>query len=160
MPHFHLRALALGSALLLAPAGNAPAAPKAASPVTISNIDVQVYDRQKGAVVALDAMSDPYGMNADAFIVVKLEGKYEGDKPLKLTVTASAPKESSEATGDRPAWKKAQSRDLHALAEEGATQVPFLVPYECASKVKVTVTLTGPGIKASKSLDTSFPCAE
>lgn len=71
-----------------------------------------------------------------------------------------APKESSEAAGDRPAWKVTQTRELAVLAENGVTQVPFILPYHCASKVKVTATLTGSGLKASKTLDTSFPCAE
>jgi hypothetical protein len=60
---FRWSALALGCTLLLAPAGDAPAAPKAVSPVTITNIDVQVQDRMKGAVVPMSEMSDPYGMN-------------------------------------------------------------------------------------------------
>ncbi|MFP2961823.1 hypothetical protein ACLEPN_29510 [Myxococcus sp. 1LA] len=149
-------------ALLLAgPVCSVSAAPKAAAPaVTISGIEAQVYDRQQGAVVATDAASDPYGMNVDAFIVVKLQGTYEGDAPLKLKLLVSAPKESSEATGDRPAWKVTQTRELAVLAENGVTQVPFILPYACASKVKVTATLTGGGLKATKTLDTSFPCAE
>ncbi|AKQ63745.1 hypothetical protein A176_000657 [Myxococcus hansupus] len=157
-----LRPLALGFALLLAPATQSvSAAPKAAAPaVTISAIEAQVYDRQQGAIVATDAASDPYGMNVDAFIVVKLQGTYEGNAPLKLKLLVSAPKESSEAAGNRPAWKVTQTRDLAALSENGVTQVPFIVPYQCASKVKVTVTLTGGGLKGSKTLDTSFPCAE
>ncbi|WP_228560118.1 MULTISPECIES: hypothetical protein [Myxococcus] len=53
-----------------------------------------------------------------------------------------------------------QTRELAVLAENGVTQVPFILPYHCASKVKVTATLTGSGLKASKTLDTSFPCAE
>ncbi len=159
---FHLRSLSMGLVLFLAgPAGSVSAAPKAAAPnVTISDIQAQVYDRQQGAVVALDAASDPYGMNVDAFIVVKVQGPHEGDAPLKLKLLVSAPKESSEATGDRPAWKVTQTRDLAVLTENGVTQVPFILPYHCASKVKVTATLTGGGLKASKTLDTSFPCAE
>ncbi len=105
-----------------------------------------------------DAASAPYGMNVDAFIVVKLQGTYEGDAPLKLV--ASAPKESSEAAGDWPAWKVTQTRERAVPSENGVTQVPFLSPYKCASKVEVTVTLTGGGLKGSKTLDTSFPCAE
>ncbi|NOJ79690.1 hypothetical protein [Myxococcus xanthus] len=157
-----LRSLSLSLALLLAgPAGSVSAAPKATAPkVTISDIQAQVYDRQQGAIVATDAASDPYGMNVDAFIVVKLQGTYEGDAPLKLTLLVSAPKESSEAAGDRPAWKATQMRELVALAENGVTQVPFILPYHCASKVKVTAILTGSGLKASKTLNTSFPCAE
>ncbi|MCY1018322.1 hypothetical protein [Pyxidicoccus sp. MSG2] len=157
----HLRALALGCSLLLAPAaGSAPAASKPAAPgVSIASIEAQVYDRQQGAVVAMDAASDPYGMNVDAFIVVKLQGTYDGSAPLKLKLQATAPKESSEA-GESPGFKVTQTRELHALAEKGVTQVPFLIPYVCASKVKLTVTLTGTGIKSSKTLDTSFPCAE
>ncbi|WP_236673204.1 hypothetical protein [Comamonas sp. JC664] len=97
-------------------------------------------------------------MNVDAFIVVKRQGTYEGGAPLKLV--ASAPKESSEAAGDRPAWKVTQTRELAVLSENGVTQVPFLIPYKRASRVKVTVTLTGGGLEGSKTLDTSFPCAE
>ncbi len=154
---FHLRPLSMGLVLFLAgPAGSVSAAPK----VTISDIQAQVYDRQQGAVVAMDAASDPYGMNVDAFIVVKIQGTHEGDAPLKLKLLVSAPKESSEAAGDRPAWKVTQTRDLAVLTENGVTQVPFILPYHCASTVKVTATLTGGGLKASKTLDTSFPCAE
>lgn len=40
------------------------------------------------------------------------------------------------------------------------TMRSLLLNYTCASKVKVTATLTGPGIKGTKTLDTSFPCAE
>lgn len=154
----HLRNLVLSGALL---AAFATAAQKPAAPgVSLTRVEFQVYDRQKGAVVAMDAASDPYGMNVDAFIVVTVQGTYDGDAPLKLKLQASAPKESSEATGDRPAWKVMQTRELHALAEGGVTQVPFLLPYRCAAEVKVTVTLTGPGIKGSKTLKTPFPCAE
>ncbi|MFP2925799.1 hypothetical protein ACLESO_11390 [Pyxidicoccus sp. 3LG] len=155
-PRTHLRPLLLGWTLLLAPtAGSAPA-PKG---ISITSIDAQVYDRQKGAIVAMGEASDPYGMNGDAFIVVKLQGTHDGDAPLKLKLVASAPKESSEA-GDSPGFKVTQTRDLHALAENGVTQVPFLIPYSCASKVTLTATLTGPGVKGSKTLSTSFPCAE
>jgi hypothetical protein len=151
-----LRPLLLSGILLLgSSAGSAPAAGK---PV-LASVEAQIYDRQKGAVVAMDDASDPYGMNVDAFILVKVQGTYDGEAPLKLKLVASAPKESSEA-GDRAAWKVTQTRTLHALAENGTTQVPFLLPYACASQVKVTVTLTGPGIKGSKTLDTAFPCAE
>lgn len=152
-----LRPLVLSGILLLA--SSAGSAPPAGKPV-LASVEAQVYDRQKGAVVAMDEASDPYGMNVDAFIVVKVQGTYAGDAPLKLKLVASAPKESSEATGEMPGWKVSQTRTLHALAENGTTQVPFLLPYTCASQVKVTVTLTGPGIKGSKTLDTAFPCAE
>ncbi|MDC0710229.1 hypothetical protein POL68_17260 [Stigmatella sp. ncwal1] len=152
-----LRPLVLGGMLLQSlAAGGAPAAPKP----SLVSVEARVYDRQKGAIVSVEEASDPYGMNVDAFIVVKVQGTHEGDAPLKLKLVVSAPKESSEASGDRPAWKVTQTRTLHALSEEGTTQVPFLLPYACASKVQVTVTLTGPGVKGSKTLDTSFPCAE
>ena len=144
-----------GVLLLAAPAGSAPAANKP----TLASVEARVYDRQQGAIVTIEESSDAYGMNSDAVIVVKLQGSHEG-KPLTLKLVASAPKESSEATGDLPGWKVTQTRTLWALSENGTTQVPFLLPYTCASAVKVTVTLTGPGIKGSKTLDTSFPCAE
>jgi hypothetical protein len=150
-----VRPFLLGTLLLLtSTAGSAPAG------VSISSIEAQVYDRQKGAIVATDAASDPYGMNVDAFVTVKLQGTHDGEAPLKLKLVVSAPKESSEATGDRPAWKVTQTRELHALAENGVTTVPFLINYTCASSVTVTATLTGPGVKGSKTLKTSFPCAE
>lgn len=128
--------------------------------VSISEIEVRVFDRQKNALVALQESSDPYGMNVDAVLVVKVQGTWEGEAPLVLKLTASAPKESSEATGELPGWKVTQSRKLVVLSEDGVTHVPFLLPFTCASKVKVTAHLTGPGVKASKTLDTAFPCAE
>lgn len=72
---------------------------------------------------------------------------------------ASAQKEESEA-GGRGAWKTAQTRELPVLAEGGATVVPFLLTYRCASTVKVVATLTGPGVQETRTLDTAFPCAE
>ena len=150
------RPLLLGGVLLLAsPAGSAPAANKP----TLVSVEARVYDRQQGAIVTMEESSDAYGMNSDAFILVKLQGTYEGEKPLTLKLVASAPKESSEA-GDRSGWKLTQTRTLEMLSENGTTQVPFLLPFVCAASVKVTVTLSGPGIKGSKTLDTSFPCAE
>ncbi|ADO74651.1 hypothetical protein [Stigmatella aurantiaca] len=59
--------------------------------------------------------------------------------------------------GGGPAVRKPSLVSVEArVSEEGTTQVPFLLPYACASQVKVT----GPGVKGSKTLDTSFPCAE
>jgi hypothetical protein len=72
----------------------------------------------------------------------------------------SVSRQSSEATGEVPPWKVTQSRKLAVLSENGVTYVPFLVPFNCASQVKVTASLTGPGVKATKTLKTAFPCAE
>ncbi len=151
-----MRASPLLLLLLAAPAVGEPTASKP----TLDSVEARVFDRQKGAIVTMEESSDAYGMNSDAVILVKLRGTYQSEKPLTLKLVVSAPKESSEATGDSPGWKVTQTKTLEVLSEDGHTQVPFLVPYRCASAVKVTVTLTGPGVKGSKTLDTSFPCAE
>ncbi|MCP3102662.1 hypothetical protein LZ198_27680 [Myxococcus sp. K15C18031901] len=127
--------------------------------VTLGGVVMRVFDRKKGDIVTPDEASDPYGMNVDALLLVRVQGTYEGDKPLKLTLTASAAKEETEA-GSRRAWKVTQTRELYALPEGGVAQVPFVLPYQCAGTVKVVATLTGPGIKDTRKLDTAFPCAE
>ena len=145
--------------LLLLLAAPSVAGPTPSKPI-LASIEALVFDRQKGAIVKMEESSDDYGMNSDAVILVKLQGTYQGEKPVTLKLVVSAPKESSEATGDSPGWKVTQTKDLEVLSENGTTQVPFLVPYRCASTVKVTVTMTGPWFKGSKTLVTSFPCAE
>ncbi|GEN13056.1 hypothetical protein SAMN05443572_11667 [Myxococcus fulvus] len=150
-----LRSLLLGGVLLVSSTAGSASAPA----VSLEGIELRVFDRAKGALVAVDEASDPYGMNVDAVLLVKVKGTYEGDKPLKLKLSASAPKEESEA-GERGAWKTAQTRELHVLAEGGVTVVPFLLTYRCASTVKVVATLTGPGVQGTRKLDTAFPCAE
>ncbi|NTX37371.1 hypothetical protein HUA78_23235 [Myxococcus sp. CA033] len=150
-----LRSLLVGGVLLLSSTAGSASAPS----VSLGGVELRVFDRQKGSIVTVEEASDPYGMNVDALLLVKVQGKYEGDKPLKLKLVVSAPKEESEA-GERRAWKVTQTRELHVLAEGGVTVVPFLMPYECSSTVKVVATLSGPGINGSKKLDTAFPCAE
>ncbi|MCP3062679.1 hypothetical protein LXT21_28230 [Myxococcus sp. K38C18041901] len=150
-----LRSWLLGGALLMSSTAGSAGAPA----VAIEGVELRVFDRAKGAIVAVDEASDPYGMNVDAVLLVKVKGTYEGDKPLRLKLTASAPKEESEA-GSRRAWKTAQTRELHVLAEGGVTVVPFLMTYQCAATVKVVATLTGPGVQGTRTLDTAFPCAE
>ncbi|MCP3169350.1 hypothetical protein HUW62_31025 [Myxococcus sp. AM011] len=150
-----LRSLLVSGVLLLSSTAGSASAPS----VSLGGVVLRVFDRQKASIVTTDEAADPYGMNVDALLLVKVQGTYEGDKPLKLKLVVSAPKEESEA-GSRRAWKVTQTRELHALAEKGETTVPFLLPYECSSSVKVVVTLTGPGINGSKTLDTAFPCAE
>lgn len=161
------RPLVLGALLMLGAGvpGGSLAAPKvgsaaAAKAPAITGIELKVYDRQKNAVVPVEEASDPYGMNVDAVLVVRIEGTYSGDASLALKLIATAPREFSEATGELSGWKVVQARKLPVLSENGVTFVPFLIPYECASKVKVTTTLTGPGVKSSKTLDTAFACAE
>lgn len=150
-----LRSLVLGGVLMLTSTAGGASAPK----VSLGDIELRVFDRQKAAIVTVEEASDPYGMNVDAVLLVKVQGTYDGDKPMKLTVVVSAPKEESEA-GERRAWKVTQTRSLSSLAEGGVTVVPFLLPFECSGTVKVVATLSGPGIKGSKKLDTAFPCAE
>ncbi|AGC49159.1 hypothetical protein MYSTI_07887 [Myxococcus stipitatus DSM 14675] len=150
-----LRGWLLGGVLLLSTA----AASASKSSVSLGDIELRVFDQTKAALVKREEAEDPYGMFVDAVFLVQVKGEFDGDKPLKLKVVVSAPKEESEA-GERRAWKVTQTRELHALPESGVLQVPFLMPYECASTVKVVATLTGPGIQARKKLDTAFPCAE
>ena len=159
----HLLALGWLWMTAAAPAWAQPAPAAGASKkqgVSLAEIEVRVFDRQKNAVVPLEEASDPYGMNVDAVLVVKVQGTWENDSPLVLKLTASAPKQSSEATGELPPWKVTQSRKLAVLSENGVTYVPFLLPFQCASQVKVAVSLTGPGVKGTKTLETAFPCAE
>ncbi|WP_426755107.1 hypothetical protein [Myxococcus sp. Y35] len=150
-----LRGWLLGGVLLLSTA----AASAGKSSVALGEIELRAFDRVEGAIAKLEEVEDPFGMFVDAVFLVQVKGNFEGNKPMKLTVVVSAPKEESEA-GARRAWKVTQTRELHALPQSGVIQVPFLMPYECASSVKVVATLTGPGVKDSKKLDTAFPCAE
>jgi parallel beta-helix repeat protein len=158
--------LALGWLLLICTSVPAQAQPTpgAGAPkkqgVSIMEIEARVFDRQKNAMVPLQESSDPYGMNVDAIFVVKVQGTWDAEAPLVLKLVASAPKEFSEAAGESPPWKVTQSRQLFALSENGVTYVPFLLPYHCSSQVTVTATLTGPGVKGSKTFKTSFICAE
>ncbi|MCE9671796.1 hypothetical protein LY474_28710 [Myxococcus stipitatus] len=149
------RLLVLAITLLLAATTVSAAEPA----VSLGGIVMRVFDRKKADIVTTEEASDPYGMNVDALLLVKVQGTYDGDKPLKLTLTASAPKEETEA-GSRRAWKVTQTRELYTLPEGGVAQVPFLLPYQCSGTVKVVATLTGPGIKETRKLDTAFPCAE
>ncbi len=153
--------LALGLLAMGAPSRAAEPTAEAKKPgVSVTGIELKLFDRQKNALVSPDASSDPYGMNVDAVLIVHVQGTWEKDAPLLLKLEARAPKESSEATGERPGWKVAQSRKLTVLSESGSTSVPFLLPFQCASQVQVTATLTGPGVKGGKTLATSFACAE
>jgi hypothetical protein len=135
-------------------------APTAAKKPTVTGIEVKVFDRQKNTLVALGEASDPYGGNTDAFLVVQVQGAWEQDAALVLKLDVVAPKQESEAEGVVPGWKVAQTRKLTVLAEGGTTSVPFLIPFQCATGIKVTATLTGPGVKSSKKVSTDFACAE
>ena len=117
--------LALGGLLVIVVATPVWAQPAPAADgsktqdISIAEIEVRVFDRQKNAVVPLQESSDPYGMNVDAVLVVKVQGSWQGDASLVLKLTASAPKQSSEATGEVPPWKVTQSRTLAVLSENG-----------------------------------------
>lgn len=126
---------------------------------------VRIESQRRGAsptqerIVPFVGHDQPSELHDTAVLLVQVKGDFNGDKPMKLRVVVSAPKEESES-GERRAWTVTQTRELHALPRSGAIQVPFLMPYECSSTVKVVATLTGPGIKDSKKLDTAFPCAD
>jgi hypothetical protein len=95
-------------------------------------------------------------MNVSLLVIVKLKGPSEGEVRAKLALTVDAPASSDEATGDSPAWKLSQDRDLGPVGEKGVGYQLFLVPFRCRENITFTATVG----KSSKSVKQSLSCAE
>jgi hypothetical protein len=89
-------------------------------------------------------------------ILVKLKGPTEGDARATLTLEATAPASSDEATGDHPPFKHSDSRTLRTVGEKGVGYQLFLMPYECREMVTFTATIG----KSTKTVKTPLGCAE
>ena len=137
--------------------GVASAAPR---PFTVEGIAFKLFDETTGKVVPIDKPPNPYGSNVSLLVIVKLKGPTETpDAPApkpKLTLDVAAPASSDEATGDHPAWKLTQERELGPLPEKGIGYQLFLVPFQCREQVTFTATVG----KATKAVKQSLACAE
>jgi hypothetical protein len=143
--------------LALTAGGFAHVAHAAPRPFTVEAITFKLFDETSGKVVPIDKPPNPYGVNVSLLVIVKLKGPTDGDatKP-KLTLDVAAPAASDEATGDHPAWKLTQERELGPLPEKGIGYQLFLVPFQCRERVTFTATIG----KSSKAVPQSLACAE
>jgi hypothetical protein len=125
-------------------------------PFTVEGISFKLFDEASGKVVSIDKPPNPYGSNLTLMIIVKLKGPTEAGIPGTLTLEASAPASSDEATGDHPPFKHNDSRALGPVGEKGVGYQLFLMPYECREQVTFTATIG----KSSKTVKQALGCAE
>lgn len=148
-------------AVLLAgrPGGAEPAAP---AKLAIDQIELKLFDQESGRIRSWNDKPNPYGMDMDLVVQVRVHGKLEPDKtPSGMVLSVSAPGWSDEATGSHSPWRLTQKAAFRHLPESGVRYFLFVLPYQdCYGKVTFTASLTGRGGGASKSLKTSLACAE
>jgi hypothetical protein len=130
--------------------------------LSIDSIDVQLFSHEDGQFHSFDDPPNPYGMNMDLLILVKLKGKMEyAEKPSELTLTAIAPGWSDEATGSHPEWQQMEQKAFHHLPENGERHFLFVLPYEdCYPEVTLSAGLSWQGGDIQKTRKISLACAE
>ncbi len=85
-----------------------------------------------------------------------MKGPSETAPEQLLTLVASAPASSSEATGDVSAWKEERTQAVTRVHEKGASWFVFVLPFQCTDKATFTARIG----KSEKVVTKVLGCAE
>lgn len=127
----------------------------------IEDITIQVFDRATNKLSTLSPLPNPYGMDMDLLVSVKVKGKStppsnQSIPSQKIRLVVDAKGYTTAATGRVSPWKETQTRSVLIPSETEATYVPFLIEYKCYPNVAFTASV------ASSSQWKNYPlsCAE
>lgn len=122
---------------------------------SVEEITVQIYDRATGRLIPLGSPPNPYGLDMDLLIAVKLKGPTPA-RIYDLNLSMDAPAYNTPATGLVPALKVRQSRRVSSMPESRTAFFPFALEYVCYPEVMITARLD----KSFKTRKIGLGCAE
>jgi hypothetical protein len=127
----------------------------------IEDITLQVFDRSTNQLSPLSPLPNPYGMDMDILVTVKIRGNPTPPSnqvvpPQKIRLVVDGKEYTTAATGKVSSWKETQTRSVFIAPEKEISYVPFLIEYKCYPNVAFTASVS------TSSLWKSFPlpCAE
>lgn len=127
----------------------------------IEDITLQVLDRSTNKLSPLSPLPNPYGMDMDILVSVKVRGKQTPPSnqlvpPQKIRLVVDGKGYTTAATGRVSPWKETQTRSVFIPPETEISYVPFLIEYKCYPNVAFTASLS----TSSQWKNFSLPCAE
>jgi|SRR5919199_575019 hypothetical protein len=127
----------------------------------IEDITLQVYDRASNKLSPLSPLPNPYGMDMDILVSVKVRGNPTSASnqvvpPQKIRLIVDGKAYTTPATGKVSSWKETQTRSVFIAPEKEISYVPFLVEYKCYPNVAFTASVS----TSSQWKNFSLPCAE
>lgn len=127
----------------------------------VEDITLQVFDRSANKLSPLSPLPNPYGMDMDVLVTVKVRGtptpaSNQVVPPQKIRLVVDGKGYTTAATGKVSPWKETQTRSVFIAPDKEISYVPFLVEYKCYPNVAFTASVS------TSSLWKSFPlsCAE
>ncbi|MBD2129285.1 hypothetical protein NDI39_04100 [Microcoleus sp. ZQ-A2] len=127
----------------------------------IEDITLQVFDRSTNKLSPLSPLPNPYGMDMDILVTVKVRGNQTPPPnqlvpPQKIRLVVDGKGYTTPATGKVSPWKETQTRSVFIAPEKEISYVPFLIEYKCYPNVAFTASLS----TSSQWKNFSLPCAE
>ncbi|MBD2016375.1 hypothetical protein H6F96_20665 [Microcoleus sp. FACHB-53] len=127
----------------------------------IEDITLQVFDRSTNKLSPLSPLPNPYGMDMDILVTVKVRGNQTPPPnqlvpPQKIRLVVDGKGYTTPATGKVSPWKETQTRPVFIAPEKEISYVPFLIEYKCYPNVAFTASLS----TSSQWKNFSLPCAE
>jgi hypothetical protein len=129
--------------------------------LTIEDITLQLFDRSTNKLSPLSPLPNPYGMDMDILVSVKVKGKPTPPSnqlvpPQKIRLVVDGKGYTTAATGRVSPWKETQTRSVFIPPETQISFVPFLIEYKCYPNVAFTASVAS----SSQWKNLSLPCAE
>ena len=129
--------------------------------LTIEDITLQLFDRSTNKLSPLSPLPNPYGMDMDILVSVKVKGKATPPSnqlvpPQKIRLVVDGKGYTTAATGRVSPWKETQTRSVFIPPETQISFVPFLIEYKCYPNVAFTASVAS----SSQWKNLSLPCAE
>jgi len=127
----------------------------------IEDITLQVFDRSTNNLFPLSPLPNPYGLDMDILVSVKVSGKPTSPSaqsvlPQKVSLVVDGKGYTTAATGRVTPWKETQTRSVFITPEKELSFIPFFIEYKCNPNVVFTASLAA----SRKSKTLSLPCAE
>ncbi|NJK41058.1 MAG: hypothetical protein HC934_06310 [Acaryochloridaceae cyanobacterium SU_2_1] len=137
------------------PTSSQPVSANSLRGYVIEGIEVKVLNRRSNQLTSLEQRENPYGLDMDLLIMVKVKGT-TGDLPsaaANLLLAIHAPGYDYPATGPVSDWNIVHTRPLKLGSHDGTSYFfPFLVDYQCYPKVQLTATI----VQAESANNASF----
>ncbi len=127
----------------------------------IEDMTLQVFDRSTNKLSPLSPLPNPYGMDMDILVSVKVRGNPTPPPnqlvpPQKIRLVVDGKGYTTPATGKVSPWKETLTRSVFMPPETEISYVPFLIEYKCYPIVAVTASVAS----SSQWKSFSLPCAE
>ena len=127
----------------------------------VEDITLQVFDRSTNKLSPLSPLPNPYGMDMDVLVTVKVRGNptpasNQVVPPQKIRLVIDGKGYTTAATGKVSPWKDTQTRSVFIPSETPISYIPFLMEYKCYPNIALTASVS----TASLWKNFSLPCAE